>query len=139
MRINKALLIGIPVIFIFAVLVVLFGPGPKSKPMIKVRMIAVKAKRSNPDDVARARQKIDEIYEALENGEDFAELAREKSEADSRLQGGDMGWRGKGTLPPTHEDAVFHLEPGQHSEIIEDVTLEDVVYRILYVEERRGF
>lgn len=139
MRINKVLLVGIPAIFIFAAIAVLFGPGPASKPMVKVRLIAVKADRSNPDDLARAREKIDEIYEALEKGESFEKLAKEKSEAESAPQGGDMGWRGRGTLPPHHEDAVFHLEPGQFTEIIEDETLENVIYRILYVEERRNF
>ena len=139
MRINRVLLVGVPAIFIFAIAVVLFGPGPKSKPMVKIRLIAVKADRSNPDDLARARQKIEEIYQALENGENFIKLARKKSEAESAPQGGDMGWRGRGTLPPHHEDAVFHLESGQYSEIIEDVTLDNVIYRILYVEERRNF
>ena len=139
MRIPKALWIGIPAMFVLAAILVFLGPGPKPTPMIKIRLIAVKANRSNPDDVERARRKIEEIYEALENGESFRKLAKEKSEADSARQEGDMGWRGRGSLPPHHEDAVFYLEPGHYTEIIGDMTLEDVIYRILYVEERRNF
>ncbi len=139
MRTSRILWIGVPAIFIFAAVVVLFGPGPKPQPIVRVRSIAVRANRSDPDDVARARQKIKEIYQAIEEGEDFKKLARERSESDNYRQDGDMGWRGRGTLPPHHEDAVFDLEAGQHSEIIEDITLEHIIYRILYVEERKNF
>lgn len=139
MRTSRILWIGVAAVFIFAIAVVLLGPGPKPQPVIRVRVIAVRANRSDADDIARARQKIEEIREALEKGEDFKKLAREKSEADNARQDGDMGWRGRGTLPPHHEDAVFHLEPGQHSEIVEDITLEHTIFRILYVEERKNF
>ena len=139
MRMPKALWIGVPAVFIFAAAIVFLGPGPKRTPMIKIRSIAVKANRSDPDDLERARRKIKEIYEALENGESFKKLAREKSESANALQDGEMGWRGRDTLPPHHEDAVFYLEPGRHTEIIEDIALEIVIFRILYVEERRNF
>jgi parvulin-like peptidyl-prolyl isomerase len=139
MRIPKALWIGVPAIFIFACALVFLGPGPKAKPKIHVRSIVVKADRLDPDDIARAHDKIHEIYASLEEGADFSELAREQSESDNAQQDGDMGWWGRGTLPSHHEDAVFYLEPGHYTEIIEDVTLENVMFRILYVEERRNF
>jgi parvulin-like peptidyl-prolyl isomerase len=50
-----------------------------------------------------------------------------------------MGWIGKGVLPKSLEDILFKLEPGQYSEIIQDHAGDQLVFRILYVEERRNF
>jgi parvulin-like peptidyl-prolyl isomerase len=102
-------------------------------------MIVVQADPSDPDDVARARQKIEKIHEYLEKGANFEQLAKNESEALSASDGGDMGWSGKGVLPERLEDIAFRLEPGQYSDIIEDHRTEDLVYRIIYVEERRNF
>jgi foldase protein PrsA len=41
---------------------------------------------------ADAKVKIDDVYQRLKAGEDFAKLAREKSEDASLLQGGDIGF-----------------------------------------------
>lgn len=41
---------------------------------------------------AEAKTKIDDIYQRLKNGDDFAALARGKSEDQSLLQGGDIGF-----------------------------------------------
>ena len=118
MRMTKMLWIGVPAIFLFAVAAVIWGPGPKPKPAVHVRSIAVLANRSNPEDLERARQKIEGVYESLEKGGNFKKLAKEKSEAENARQEGDMGWRGWGTLPPNHEEVAFTLEPGKYSEII---------------------
>lgn len=139
MRMTKTLWIGVLVVFLSAIVVAIWGPGPKPQPAVRVRSIATIARRSDPDDLKRARLKIEEAQASLEKGESFKKLAREKSEAENATEDGDMGWRGSGTLPPNHEQIVFRLEPGQYSEIIEDVTTDYVIYRILYVEERRNF
>jgi len=41
---------------------------------------------------AEAKTKIDDVYQRLKNGDDFATLARAKSEDQSLLQGGDIGF-----------------------------------------------
>jgi peptidyl-prolyl cis-trans isomerase SurA len=136
---TKILWLAIPFIFLLAVGVALLGPGREAKPEAKVRVIAIKADPSKPGDIERARAKIEEIYQYLKDGADFAQVAAAESEALSANTEGDMGWVGKGILPKHLEDVIFRLEPGQHSEIIKDHAGESVVFRILYVEQRRNF
>ena len=139
MRATKLLWAAVPVVFLIAIAMALWGPGPKRGPASKLRQSVVKADSSNPDDVKRARQKIDEIYRKLEKGANFAELAINESEALNASDGGDMGWIGRGILPPRLEDVAFQLEPGQYSDIIAEDAGNPLIYRILYVEKRHGF
>ncbi|WP_107497789.1 peptidylprolyl isomerase [Thalassobius sp. I31.1] len=60
-----------------------------------------------------------EIVTRLEAGEDFAELAREKSTGPSGPNGGELGWFGKGMMVPSFEEAVLTLEVGQISAPVE--------------------
>lgn len=55
-----------------------------------------------------------DIIARLQAGEDFAELARELStDTGSAVQGGDLGWFGKGMMVPEFETAAYALEnPG---------------------------
>src|SRR5262249_22606737 len=53
-----------------------------------------------------------ELLSRARGGEDFAKLARENSEDPAtRHDGGDLGWFGKGALPPAVEEIVFAMEP----------------------------
>lgn len=68
-------------------------------------------------DVAAARDKARSIYQQLQAGADFAELARaESDDPGSAGQGGDLGWFGKGFMVPEFEEAAFALEEGKISE-----------------------
>lgn len=51
-----------------------------------------------------------ELVTRLEAGEDFAELAREKSTGPSGPNGGSLGWFSKGMMVPSFEEAVIALE-----------------------------
>ena len=53
-----------------------------------------------------------DLVKALEEGADFAELAKEKSTGPSGPRGGLLGWFGKGAMVPAFEEAVLALEPG---------------------------
>ena len=59
------------------------------------------------------------IKQSLDDGADFAELAREKSTGPSGPGGGSLGWFGAGMMVPTFETAVMALEPGQVSDPVE--------------------
>ena len=59
------------------------------------------------------------IKEELENGADFAEVAREKSTGPSGPGGGSLGWFGKGMMVPSFEAAVIALEPGAISDPVQ--------------------
>ena len=52
---------------------------------------------------------------ALNEGADFAALAKEKSTGPSGPQGGELGWFGLGMMVPPFEEAVLGLEVGQIS------------------------
>jgi peptidyl-prolyl cis-trans isomerase C len=60
-----------------------------------------------------------EIKTALDEGADFAEMAREKSTGPSGPGGGSLGWFGKGMMVPSFEAAVIALEAGQISDPVE--------------------
>ena len=58
-----------------------------------------------------------QVYERLEAGELFADLALELStDPGSGSQGGDLGWFGEGQMVQAFEEAAFDLEIGEISE-----------------------
>jgi peptidyl-prolyl cis-trans isomerase C len=56
------------------------------------------------------------IKSELDEGGDFAELAREHSTGPSAPNGGALGWFGAGMMVPEFEQAVGGLQPGEVSE-----------------------
>lgn len=66
-----------------------------------------------------ARQKLINLRERVENGDDFAALARAHSEdPGSAASGGDLGWVNPGQMVPEFEKAMKTLKPNQLSEPI---------------------
>ncbi|RLK03700.1 peptidylprolyl isomerase [Ruegeria conchae] len=59
------------------------------------------------------------IKAQLDEGADFAELAKEKSTGPSGPNGGSLGWFGKGQMVPEFENAVVALEKGSVSEPVQ--------------------
>ncbi len=55
----------------------------------------------------------------LDDGADFAEMAREHSTGPSGPNGGALGWFGKGQMVPEFENAVLGLEKGQISDPVQ--------------------
>jgi peptidyl-prolyl cis-trans isomerase SurA len=62
-----------------------------------------------------ARQRLSELKYRIENGTDFAELARLHSDDASAARGGDLGWLAPGDTVPDFERAMDALKPGQIS------------------------
>lgn len=57
---------------------------------------------------------------AKQEPESFAELAKEHSQdAGSASEGGDLGWLSQGTLPQELDQAIFSLNAGEISDVIE--------------------
>ncbi|MBI5115985.1 peptidylprolyl isomerase [Candidatus Poribacteria bacterium] len=139
MKATKILWVGVPLVFLIAVAAAQWGAGAKRRPEVWVRQIVVKADAMKPEDVERARRKIDEVYTELKKGTDFKRLAAKQSEADSSRQEGDLGWIGKGILPKRLEEVAFSLQPKHYSAIVSEIGPEVHIYRIFYVEERRNF
>ena len=66
-----------------------------------------------------AKTAIKKIISDLNDGNDFAELAREHSDCPSGSDGGDLGRFGKGAMVPEFEKAAFDLEIGSTSDAVE--------------------
>ena len=85
------------------------------------------------EDRAEARKKIEAIQDELENGADFAELAKEKSEGPSSENGGDLGYFSADKMVPSFYNAAFALQPGEVSDIVET----RFGYHIIKLEDRK--
>lgn len=62
-----------------------------------------------------AKKKAEEIIEKLNNGEDFATLAKENSKDGSAANGGALGKFNRGQMVQEFEDAAIELEVGEYS------------------------
>lgn len=73
---------------------------------------------ATPEEVGEAGERIEELYQRLVAGEDFAQLAVEYSEGQNALDGGDLGWRKGAQLPAVFFDAIDDLQPGEFTDPI---------------------
>ncbi len=63
------------------------------------------------DELANAERKINELYMKLQEGSDFAAVARQYSEdRTSAMRGGELPWFGAGKMVPEFEEASFALQ-----------------------------
>ncbi|QUS36920.1 peptidylprolyl isomerase [Falsirhodobacter algicola] len=60
-----------------------------------------------------------DIKKQLDDGADFAELAKEKSSDGAAQNGGDLGWFGAGMMVQPFQDAVTSLEVGEVSDPVQ--------------------
>ena len=66
-----------------------------------------------------ALQQINALKDAIADGADFGELARENSDCPSGGDGGDLGSFGRGMMVPEFDTAVFAMEVGDTSDVVE--------------------
>jgi len=83
--------------------------------------ILVKVPKGSSEDVyAAARKKLEAVQARIKAGEDFAKLAKEVSDdASNADKGGDLGWFKAGTMVPEFDQAVFSMDKGDVSDIVE--------------------
>ena len=62
-----------------------------------------------------ALKKANEVISKLNNGEDFAALAKEYSQDGSKEDGGDLGWFNRGEMVKEFEEASIKLEKGKYT------------------------
>jgi peptidyl-prolyl cis-trans isomerase SurA len=83
---------------------------------------------------AEAKQRLTNLKERIENGANFAELARLQSEDASASRGGDLGWLSPGDTVPEFERAMNGQEPGQVSDPVQS----PFGWHLIQVVERRS-
>lgn len=74
------------------------------------------------------------VYQQLENGADFGEMAVRYSDSDTGLEGGDLGWRDGDQLPTIFSDVVGNMQAGDYSEPIRAIS----GFHIVKVNDIRG-
>lgn len=88
--------------------------GPVNVDESHVRHILVRITPVFSDQ--QAQQRIGEVYQRLQAGEAFADVAMQASQDSSAPLGGDIGWITPGQADPAFEAAVSNLQPGQVSQ-----------------------
>ncbi len=81
--------------------------------LIKVDAGADEAKK------AESLQKIKDIQQKINDGGDFAELAKKHSEGPSNTRGGDLGYFRRGQMVKPFEETAFSMKANEVSDIVE--------------------
>ena len=71
---------------------------------------------ASPSAIQAAERQAQEVYQQLQQGADFAQLAIAQSASETALEGGEMGWRKAGQLPPPFDRMISALGVGQVTE-----------------------
>jgi peptidyl-prolyl cis-trans isomerase SurA len=110
------------------------GGGPKEAVALKqTRARHILLKVNELVSEAEARRKLVGLKERLDNGADFAELARQHSNDLSAAKGGDLGWMYQGDTVPDFEKAMDALKINQISEPVQS----PFGFHLIQVQERR--
>ncbi|MCF7886446.1 MAG: peptidyl-prolyl cis-trans isomerase [Candidatus Marinimicrobia bacterium] len=88
----------------------------KNVETVSARHILIRPDTNTQKADSEARAEIEDIKSELENGADFAALAKEHSDGPSGKKGGDLGGFTHGEMVPPFENAAFALEPGEVSD-----------------------
>ncbi|MNO74769.1 Chaperone SurA precursor [compost metagenome] len=89
---------------------------------------------ANSDDIQKAARKVGDVYQQLRQGADFGQMAIANSASENALEGGEMGWRKAGQLPPDFAKMLSSMPVG---EITQPIRIPNG-FIILKLEEKRG-
>jgi peptidyl-prolyl cis-trans isomerase D len=106
-----------------------------AKEQVRARhLLRTVARDADEAEVERVRGEAAAALLRIQNGEDFADVARELSQdPGSAEKGGDLGFFGRGQMAPAFEDAVFALQPGEMTDLVRT----DYGFHIIRLEERK--
>ncbi len=87
--------------------------------LVRARQILMRlAEGADATERAEKRARMEQILEQARAGADFAELAREHSEAPTKQWGGQLDPIQRGQSEPAREKVLFALTPGQISDVL---------------------
>jgi peptidyl-prolyl cis-trans isomerase SurA len=81
-------------------------------------LVAV-APDANPEQLAAARKKIDDVLARSRQGESFRDLAVGASDSQTALEGGALGWLKGSALPTFLADIVPRMKAGDTSDVLQ--------------------
>lgn len=80
--------------------------------------------------LVETEEEANDIVKLLNEGADFAQLAKEKSTGPSGPNGGNLGWFGPGAMVPSFEEAVIKTEDGAYSDPVQTQFGWHVIHRL---------
>lgn len=88
---------------------------------VRLKFVTLNREASEADWMV-AREEIEAVREELEDGADFAQMARERSDDMTTAQrGGDLGFFGRNAMASAFEEAAFSLRAGEISQPVRTV------------------
>ncbi len=76
----------------------------------------------SPEEIQQTREKAENLYQKLQQGADFEEMAIRYSDGQHALEGGDLGWRGLDQIPSLFATIVPEMKPQQLSDILQSAS-----------------
>jgi peptidyl-prolyl cis-trans isomerase SurA len=89
---------------------------------------------ANSTTIQAAAQQAGQVYQQLRQGADFGQMAIARSASENALEGGEMGWRKAGQLPPDFAKMLSSMAIG---DITQPIRIPNG-FLILKLEEKRG-
>jgi peptidyl-prolyl cis-trans isomerase D len=84
---------------------------------VEARHILIKVdQNAGPEDVAKAKERIENILQKAKDGQDFAELAKQFSEGPSKDKGGYLGTFRREAMVKPFSDKAFSMQAGEISD-----------------------
>jgi peptidyl-prolyl cis-trans isomerase SurA len=98
---------------------------------VQLAEIFLSTEDKSPEEIAAVHTRAEDLHNRLVKGEDFSALAKRYSQSTSAQDGGELGTYERGQLAKQLEDAVFGLDKGQFTDVIQTKT----GFEILKVED----
>jgi peptidyl-prolyl cis-trans isomerase SurA len=89
---------------------------------VELAEIMLSTAEKSPEDMVAIRMKAEDLRRRVLRGDDFSEIAKRYSDGPTAKDGGGLGMFEHGQLSKQFEDAVFKLEKGQITDVIEAKT-----------------
>ena len=97
--------------------------------------ILVSPKGDGASAKEEALSKILDLKRRIEAGEDFSALAAAHSDCPSGKQaGGSLGWFGRGAMVPEFDKAVFSMEDGEVSDVVETQFGYHIIRKVAHID-----
>jgi len=86
------------------------------------------------EEVQKAKAKVDEAIQALQDGASFAKVSASYSDAPNALEGGNLGWKAAAQLPALFLDVLKNMQAGDISPVLRSPN----GFHILKLTNKRG-